>query len=78
VVARVDEMLEVDPSDTRHMFWEEMKRLFFAMRDMEPEDLDEETMEKFIAAMDQVSNVLFRVERKRQERQKSLSGKMPL
>ena len=32
VVARVDELLEVDPTDTRHMFWEEMKRLFFAMR----------------------------------------------
>jgi hypothetical protein len=39
VMARVDEMLEIDPSDTRHMFWEEMKRLFFATREVEPEDL---------------------------------------
>jgi len=39
VVTRVDELLEVDPSDTRHMFREEMKRLFFAMREIEPEDL---------------------------------------
>lgn len=78
VVARVDEMLEIDPSDTRHMFWEEMKRLFFAMRDIQPEDLDEETREDFLAAIDQVSNVLFRVEKKRQERQKSWSEKMPL
>src|SRR5215210_3406454 len=28
VVAKIDELLEVDPNDTRHMFWEEMKRLF--------------------------------------------------
>jgi hypothetical protein len=35
VVARVDEMLEIAPSDMRHMLWEEMKRLFFAMRDVE-------------------------------------------
>ncbi len=36
VVARVDEMLEIDPHDTRHLFWEEMKQIFFAMRDTEP------------------------------------------
>lgn len=76
VVARVDEMLEIDPSDTRHMFWEEMKRLFFATRDVESEDLDEEIMEDFLAAMDRVSNILFRIERKRQERQKSRTPKI--
>lgn len=70
VVTKVDEMLEVDPSDARHMFWEEMKRLFYAMREVELEDLDEETMDDFLAAMDGVSNVLFRVERRRQERHK--------
>ncbi|MGB8509186.1 MAG: hypothetical protein WCD76_12435 [Pyrinomonadaceae bacterium] len=68
VVARVDEMLEIDPTDTRHMFWEEMKRLFFAMREVEPADLDEEIMDDFLAAMDQVSNVLGRIEKRRRER----------
>ncbi len=70
VVARVDEMLEIDPSDTRHLFWEEMKRLFFAMREVEQEDLDDEIMGQFLAAMDGVSNVLFRIEKRRRERQK--------
>jgi hypothetical protein len=68
VVTKVDEMLEVDPSDTRHMFWEEMKRLFFAMREIEPEDLDEETMDDFLRAMDGVSNVLHRLGKRRQKR----------
>lgn len=68
VVARVDEMLEIDPSDTRHMFWEEMKRLFFAMREVKPDDLDEETMDDFLQAMDHVSNVLYRIEKRRQAR----------
>jgi hypothetical protein len=68
VVDRVDEMLEINPSDTRHMFWEEMKRLFFAMREIEPEDIDEETMEEFLQAMDQVSNVLYRIEKRKQAR----------
>lgn len=67
-VAKADELLEVDPTDARHLFWEEMKRLFYAMKEIEPEDLDEETMDDFLAAMDGVSNVIFRIERRRQER----------
>jgi hypothetical protein len=67
-VAKVDEMLEVDPSDTRHLFWEEMKRLFFAMREVEPEDLDDEILEQFLSAADGLSNVLHRLERRRAER----------
>jgi hypothetical protein len=67
-VARVDELLEVDPSDARHMFWEEMKRLFFAMREIGPEDLDEEIMEEFLKAMDGVSNILHRLEKRRNAR----------
>ena len=47
VVLKIDELLEIDPTDTRHMFWEEMKRLFFAMKEIELEDLDEETMNDF-------------------------------
>lgn len=79
VVTKVDEMLEVDPSDARHLFWEEMKRLFYAMREMEPEDLNEETMDDFLAAIDGVSNVLLRVERRRQERHKRrVTDKMPM
>ena len=68
VVSTVDELLDVDPSDARHMFWEEMKRLFFAMREVEPEDLDDETMDDFLKAIDQVSNVLQRIEKKRRAR----------
>jgi hypothetical protein len=70
VVSMVDELLDVDPSDSRHMFWEEMKRLFFAMREIGPEDLDDETLEDFLKAMDGVSNVLQRVEKKKSARER--------
>jgi hypothetical protein len=70
VVTKVDEMLEVDPTDTRHMFWEEMRRLFFAMKEIEPEDLDEEVMNDFLQSMDGVSNVLYRIELRRRKRVK--------
>jgi hypothetical protein len=45
-----------------------MKRLFFAMREVEQEDLDDEILEEFLSAADGVSNVLYRIERRRRER----------
>jgi hypothetical protein len=69
VVAHVDELLEIDPQDARHLFWEEMKRIFFAMREVQLEDLDAETMDDFMAAMDGVSNVLYRIEKRRRGRE---------
>lgn len=73
-MTKVDEMLEVDPSDTRHMFWEEMKHLFFAIREIEPEDLDEETMDDFLWTMDGVSNVLHRLEKRRRKRKSQIQA----
>lgn len=72
VVERIDELLEIDAYGARHLFWEEMKRVFFAMRDTEPEDLDDELMSDFLAAMDGVANVLHRIEKRRAERQKQV------
>jgi len=69
VVVHVDELLKIAPQDARHLFWEEMKRIFYAMREVQLEDLDEETMAKFMSAMDGVSNVLCRIERKRKGRE---------
>ncbi len=68
----MEEMLEIDPQHTRHLFSEEMKRLFFGMRDTEPKDLDDELMSDFLAVMDVVANVLHRIERRRTERQKKV------
>jgi hypothetical protein len=69
VIERVDELLEIDPSDARHMFWEEMKRLFFAMREIQPDDLDEQVLNDFMAAMDEVSKVLYKIEVRRRKRE---------
>jgi hypothetical protein len=70
VVDKVDSLLEIDPTDTRHLFWEEMKRLYFAMKEIEPDDLDDDIMDDFLSAMDQVSNVLYRIVKKRNVREK--------
>ncbi len=68
-IQRVDELLEIDPSDTRHIFWEEMKRLLFALREIQAEDLDGQILDEFTTAMDNVSNVLYKVELRRRKRE---------
>ena len=70
VLHKVDEMLETDPSDKRHLFYEEMKRFFYAMREIEPEDVDDESLDEFMAAADQLSNAIYKIELKRRQREK--------
>jgi hypothetical protein len=71
VVQKVDELLEIDPSDKRHFFYEEMKRLFYAMREIRPEDIDDESLDQFMAAADQLSNAIHVIElRRRRQQQK--------
>lgn len=73
LVEKVDKLLETDPSDTRHLFWEEIERLFFAMREVEPDDIDEEILEQFLSMMSGVFNALIRIDKRRRERHKLLA-----
>jgi hypothetical protein len=72
VLQRVDELLKIDPSDNRHLFYEEMKRLFYAMREIQPEDIDNESLDEFMAAADQLSKVIYRIELKGRQREKGM------
>jgi hypothetical protein len=64
VVQKADELLEIDPSDKRHFFYEEMKRLFFAMKEIRPKDVDDESLDQFMAAADQLSNTIYAIQLK--------------
>lgn len=70
VVQKADELLEIDPADKRHFFYEEMKRLFYAMREIQPEDIDDESLDQFMAAADQLSNAIYTIELKRRKQKK--------
>lgn len=71
VVQKVDELLEIDPSDKRHFFYEGMKRLFYAMREVQPDVIDDESFDQFMAAADQLSNVIYAIELKRRKQKKT-------
>jgi hypothetical protein len=66
----VDELIEVDPYDTRHLFWEELRRIALALRQVTPDDIDDKILDDFLSASDQLSNVLARVEKRRQQHER--------
>ena len=65
-VEMVDKMLELDPTDKRHLFYEQIKNLVFAIRQIQPDDINDEFLAEFNIASDE----LFRVINSTKNRQK--------
>src|SRR5205085_8641666 len=65
----IDELIELDPYDTRHLFWEELRRIAFALREITPEDVDDKTLGEFLSASDQLSRVLGKIQKRRRQRE---------
>ena len=73
VVRQVDELLEVNSSDRRHLFYEQMKDLFYLLREVKVEELDDELMEVILRRADDLLNsvnVIFQRRKEREMRQK--------
>lgn len=66
-VAKADELLEADPLDSGHLFFEELRRIGRALREIKPEELTEEDVEELMPAVDQVSSALMHIERRRRK-----------
>lgn len=60
-----DELEFLDPSDTSHLFYDEMRRLLAALRDIRPDDLTDDILEELLRASDHLNTVLARVIRRR-------------
>jgi phosphoenolpyruvate carboxylase len=71
-VVKADELLEADPLDSSHLFFEELRRIGRALREVNPEELTDEDVDELLPAVDQVSVALMQIERRRQRRQEGL------
>jgi hypothetical protein len=74
-VEKADELLEANPLDSTHLFFEELRRIGRALREIQPEDLTEEDVDSVMPVLDQLSAVLYQIE-KRKERQKQQLKKL--
>jgi hypothetical protein len=75
-VRQVDDLLTVAEDDRRHLFYEQMKEFFFAMRDIRPEEIADPTLEEILEASDQLMGVIYKIRRTRkQQADKEKAGK---
>jgi hypothetical protein len=66
-VGWVDDLLTVAEDDRRHLFYEQMKEFFFAMREIKPEEVDDQTLEEILEASDQLMGVIYKIRLKRKQ-----------
>jgi phosphoenolpyruvate carboxylase len=71
-VEKADELLEADPLDSTHLFFEELRRIGRALREIRPEELTGEDVDELMPAVDQVSTALMQIERRKQRRQEGV------
>jgi hypothetical protein len=66
-VSQVDDLLSVEEDDRRHLFYEQMKEFFYAMRDIRPEEIDDSTIVEILEASDQLMEVIHKIRLKRKQ-----------
>lgn len=66
-VSQVDDLLTVAEDDRRHLFYEQMRGFFYAMRDIRPEEIDDPTLEEILEASDQLMGVIHKIRLKRKQ-----------
>lgn len=66
----VDELLDVDPYDSRHLFWEELRRIALAIHSVTPEDVDDKILEELLPLIDKLTAILIRLEKQHAQESK--------
>jgi hypothetical protein len=69
-VWKADELLEADPLDASHLFFEELRMISRALREIGPEEVTDEDLSEIMPAVDQITLTLQKIAR-RKEREKA-------
>ena len=65
-VEKADELLEADPLDSSHLFFEELRMIGRALREVGPEEVTDEDLAEIMPAVDQITLTLQRIVRRRE------------
>jgi hypothetical protein len=57
---------DFDPYDPTHLFWDQIKQLGFALRDIRPEDVIEEEIDELLRVSEPVLTILARIQRRKE------------
>jgi hypothetical protein len=62
-----EDLEDFDPYDSTHLFWEQLKQLGFAFREIRREDVTDEEVEELLKASEPILAILSRIQRRREQ-----------
>jgi hypothetical protein len=65
-VGKADELLEADPLDASHLFFEELRMIARGLREVGPEEVTDEDLSEIMPALDQITLTLQKIARRRE------------
>jgi hypothetical protein len=65
-VGKADELLEADPLDASHLFFEELRMISRALREIGPEEVTDDDLSEIMPAVDQIALTLQKIVRRRE------------
>jgi len=65
--AELEDLEDFDPYDSTHLFWEQLKQLGFAFREIRREDVTDEEIEELLKASEPILAILGRIQRRREQ-----------
>jgi hypothetical protein len=71
-VGKADELLEADPLDASHLFFEELRMISRALREIGPEEVTDEDLAEIMPAVDQITLTLQKILRRKERAQATI------
>jgi hypothetical protein len=68
-VSKADDLLEADPLDASHLFYEELRMISRALREVAPEEVTGEDLAELMPAVDQITLTLQKISRRKEREQ---------
>jgi len=68
-VGKADELLEADPLDASHLFFEELRMISRALREIGPAEVTDEDLSEIMPAVDQITLTLQKIARRKEREQ---------
>ena len=68
-VGKADELLEADPLDASHLFFEELRMISRVLREIGPEEVTDEDFVGIMPAVDQITLALQKIARRKEREQ---------
>ena len=67
LAAGLEDLEDFDPYDSTHLFWEQLKQLGFAFREIRREDVSDEEIEELLKASEPILAILSRIQRRKEQ-----------